>query len=522
MPVLTAYYPAIISGLMMTAAFPDTRISLLAWVALVPLLVSINTMPPRQAFYAGLITGMTHFLTLIYWIIPTIHDFGGIPIVLAGPVLFILCLYLALYTAIFAWFLTRFHGHPWTMPLRAALLWAGLEYLRSILFTGFPWGLLGYSQYQQTRLIQIADTTGVFGISFILVLSSAVVAWGISAARQSRERERPLPLAGLAAWACVLLGTVALTVIHGTRALTSIDQALQSTPTASVGVVQGNINQAHKWEASWQTMTVDRYCRLSLSLAGQHPDLVVWPETAMPFYYSWDRELSGSVDACIRRAGTSFLFGSPAFKGDETAYEIYNRAYMVNRFSIVTGTYDKTHLVPFGEYVPFGRYLTFLGKLTAQAGDFAAGSENVPPLEFGAYSAGVLICFESIFPPLARNSVNQGAELLIIMTNDAWFGRTSAPLQHFAMAVFRAVENRRSVIRAANTGISGFIDPGGRILATTSLFKADAITRRMACLTTTTPYTRHGDLFALICLGLCIPACWICRTENRTSIPVKH
>ena len=183
---------------------------------------------------------------------------------------------------------------------------------------------------------------------------------------------------------------------------------------------------------------------------------------------------------------------------------------MVNKQAVITGKYDKIHLVPFGEYVPFGKYLAFLGKLTAQAGDFSAGKKEFIPLKFKNKKTGILICFEVIFPDLARKFVNNGADILVTITNDAWFGRTSAPFQHFSMSVFRAVENRRSMARAANTGISGFIAPTGNILITSSLYKEKFLTEKLPCLKIKTFYTRYGDLFALICL-IAIPVMFMVK-----------
>jgi len=190
---------------------------------------------------------------------------------------------------------------------------------------------------------------------------------------------------------------------------------------------------------------------------------------------------------------------------------------MINRSGIVTGAYDKIHLVPFGEYVPFGKYLTFLGKIIAQAGDFSPGKKDAAPLEFKDTSAGILICFEIIFSDLARRTVNNGADIIVTITNDAWFGYTSAPLQHYSMAVFRAVENRRAVARAANTGISGFIDPTGTMTETSRLFEATGLTRPLPCLKSKSFYTRSGDLFSLICL-VAILMLFVIKTGSILSI----
>ncbi len=281
-----------------------------------------------------------------------------------------------------------------------------------------------------------------------------------------------------------------------------------------VSVIQGNINQFVKWDPKFKIFSAEKYCRLSELASDSNPDLIVWPETALPFYYPIDLEASAIVNMCIRKSHACFLIGSPAFKQDKHEFKFFNRAYMVNENAVITGKYDKVHLVPFGEYVPFGKYLGFLGKLTAQAGDFSPGIGKFKPLKFKNKKAGVLICFEIIFPDLARKFVNNGADILVTITNDAWFGRTSAPFQHFSMCVFRAVENRRPLARAANTGISGFIFPTGKIIMMSHLYKDEFLTAKLPCLKIKTIYNRFGDWFALICL-IAIPVIFMINRAKK-------
>ncbi len=497
---ISIYFPAFLSGLLLTASFPKTGCHWLAWVALIPLLVSTVSLGLKRSFYAGLLTGWVHFITLIYWIVPTLRLYGGLPLFLALPVLVVFAVYLGLYTAGFSWAFRRFDLH--NLPLVAACLWVVLEYLRSMLFTGFPWGLVGYTQYPMITLIQIADITGVYGLSFLIVFTNAVGArlWLMFRLKDrivSRNEKKRI------AFSLLLLGFLAVVVPgYGRMRLADIDQLSHGADKVSLSLIQGNISQALKWDELNKTKTVERYCTLSEKAAIDAPDLIVWPETALPFYYGWDKEASSGVNACIQKAGVGFLIGSPALDSDGHEYTFYNRAYMIDGSGEITGRYDKIHLVPFGEYVPFGEALDFLGKLTAQAGNFSSGDPVPDPLDFSGTSAGVLICFEIIFPDLARDRVNSGAGILITITNDAWFGYTSAAMQHFSMSVFRAVENRRAVARAANTGISGFIDPSGRIREASGLFKTVILNGSMPCLTNKSFYTTHGNIFSLTCLGI--------------------
>jgi len=505
--LLMRYFPALMSGSLMTLAFPGTQWAWLAWGALIPLVVSIKGAAPGQAFKMGLAMGMMHFLSLIYWILPTLCIYGNLPIFLALPVLVLMAFYLALYPGLFCLIVSRNYSHkniPALLPLKASLAWVALEFLRATLFTGFPWGLAGYSQYLNINLIQIADITGVYGISFIVVMvnTTLAMAWHLLKNRKNPSETKKIQSTTLGVWGILLILVITGIMIYGHGKLATMETAISHAPKPIISVIQGNIPQAEKWDEAYKTETVSTYCQLSQeSVPGQTRDLIIWPETALPFYYTWDKEISDRVDACIRQTNAWFLIGSPAFSPlGEDDFQFFNRAYMLTPRATISEFYDKSHLVPFGEYVPFGKYLTFLDKLTSQAGDFSPGPTDAKPLAFKKNRAGVLICFEIIFPELVSTVVKNGANLLVTMTNDAWFGRTSAPLQHFSMAVFRAVENRRSVARAANTGISGFIDPRGNITGTTALFEKTTLTQAVPCINLMSFYTTHGDLFAWLCL----------------------
>ncbi len=489
------YYPALISGLFLTLSFPDTNIAWLAFFALVPLLMSIQSMTPTESFYAGFITGISFFLTLIYWIVPTIHVYGGLHLILAFGGLTLLCLYLALYPAIFAFTLKKLKYGSY-MPLLAACIWTGLEYIRTYAFTGFSWGTLGYSQYENLALIQIADFTGVYGVSFLIILVNSSLAILFMSFKKKIAGQYIIPVI----YTTVLVIGV---YIYGSQKINNIDSQIKKAEKTTISIIQGNIKQNLKWSDEFKIHTIEKYIQLSKSQIKKNPDLVIWPETALPFYYGFDRVLSNHVNQCVESSKTNFLIGSPAFELDKEHTKFYNRAYLFDRFADITGSYDKNHLVPFGEYVPFGDYLTFLGKITAQAGNFSTGNQAFLPLEFNNHNlnvtrkTGVLICFEILFPSISSKFVKNGADILTTITNDAWFGHSSAAMQHFSIAVFRAVENRRTLARAANTGISGFIDPKGKIIETTSLFKDTAVTRKVPILTNISFYTKHGDLFAI-------------------------
>jgi len=502
------YFPALTSGLMLTASFPDFGLYHLAFAALVPLVISLQSMTPKQSFYAGFVAGFGHYMTLIYWIVPTVTIYGGLHPVLGVSTLALLCLYLSLYVGGFAWLIKKLDPPQIVMPLAGAFLWVGLEYVRTHAFTGFPWGVLGYSQHSNQTLVQIADLTGVLGISFLIVLCNFTLAQLFSYLRPS-QTPGLIPFRTISITLGYTLVIVVAALAYGRGRIQTIEDIIQNAPKPKISVIQGNIRQDLKWDKLFKNATIEKYGGLSLASSKMRPELIVWPETALPFYYGVDTEYSNKVDVYIRKAKTHFLVGSPAFERGGEKPKFYNRAYMLNPLSLVTGTYDKTHLVPFGEYVPLEGYLTFLGKITQQAGNFSVGDKTYAPLGFRDHKTGVLICFEILFPTVARKFVNNGADILTTMTNDAWFGQTSAARQHFTIAVLRAVENRRSIVRAANTGISGFIDPLGRVLSETGLFTTGAITRPVPALEEISFYTRYGDLLGMgalvaICLGFMV------------------
>jgi apolipoprotein N-acyltransferase len=300
----------------------------------------------------------------------------------------------------------------------------------------------------------------------------------------------------------LLLAAAAVAVAwgYGHWRIQGLEARIRQAPAVTVAVVQGNIPQAEKWEPSFQTATVEKYARLSMGLRDQRPELVVWPETAAPFYFGHDAELSLQVAEAVRRSAASFLIGSPSVTLQAGAPLFHNSAFLLGPDAEVLGKYDKAHLVPFGEYVPLRRWLPFLGKIVAQVGDFVPGPKG-RTLAWGPYRLGVQICYEIIFPGLARAMTLNGADLLVNLTNDAWYGRSSAPFQHFMITVFRAVENRRTLVRAANTGISGFVDPLGRVASATALFEDAAVARSLPMLTERSFYTRWGDVFAGACLA---------------------
>jgi apolipoprotein N-acyltransferase len=494
---------AILSGVLLTAAFPKIGLDWLAWIALVPLLYAIKDLSAGAGFRIGFITGLVHFLSLLYWLVPVMRTYGYLPMVLSVSVLVLLAAFLALFVAVFSTILAAVGRKPAGCLAMIPLIWVALEYTRSFIFSGFPWELLGYSQYIRLQLIQISDILGVYGVSALIAFVNGALFIALLYLTKRRWQHTAITKRLAAGSSIALILGVGLTWSYGHWRLKTIDSLITIAPKTRISVIQGNIDQAVKWDPAFQIDTIKKYNQLSLSVIKEKPDLIVWPESATPFYFMYDIAPSEMVFKGIRQTATDYLIGSPSFKRTEGVVKYYNSAYLIIPEAKTMGKYDKTHLVPFGEYVPFKKWLPFLGKIVAQVGDFRAGKVG-NTLPWHNAQLGVQICYEIIFPALSRAMARNGASILINITNDAWFGKTSGPYQHFSMTVFRAVENRRSLARSANTGISGFIDPAGRILASTELLQEAVATQTVPLLKERSVYTRIGDLFAQVCLAIAI------------------
>ncbi len=489
----------LLSALLLWLASPGPGWSVLAWFALVPLIAGCARTPPRQAALFGFIAGLAYYLLMLYWVVISLSTYGNLPWWLCGIALVLLAAYMSLYLALFcaalSWFM-KTAAPIWSGPL----LWVVLDAVRGRLFTGFPWQDLGYSQFATPLLLQPADLVGHHGITFLILLTNTLCAALLLARGHKRHWRRTTIRLQTGSAALLLVAALGYAVLR----LDQISGEMAEAPTHPVSLIQGNIDQNQKWLPENQQQTIDRYIDLSLDEASRHDSrLVVWPETAMPFYPTSNPLFAELLDRTVFSHGFSLLAGAPYFLDSDDGRQFYNSALLI-RPDHSRAIYFKQQLVPFGEYIPLADVLPLPGPLVQSAGNFTAG-RSAAPLADGNARIGVLICFESIFPDLARRQTTAGANLLINITNDAWFGRSSAAIQHLAMAVLRAVENRRSLARAANTGISCFIDPTGRISNRTHLFTAAAESRDLSLLQRPTFFARSGHLFPLLCLFLLFP-----------------
>ncbi|MBN2284559.1 MAG: apolipoprotein N-acyltransferase [Deltaproteobacteria bacterium] len=488
---------SLLSGVLLVLSFPKFGIGLVAWIALVPLFHAIRELDPGEAFLNGFLAGCVFNIGLFYWVVHVVVHYGDLPLYTAIPIMLLMAFYLALYVSVFAAGTAYFRGKGISEIVSAPLLWIALEYAKSYFVTGFPWENLAASQYAFVPFIQIADITGMYGISFFIVLVNAVLF-----AALIRQRARTLvPAVGIT----LLLGI--LIIGYGYSRMNAVDDRVHKAKLIPISLIQGNIDQSIKWNPQFQMRTLDIYRSLSFEAAKEEKGrLIVWPETAAPFFFQDNDHRHRAIRNIAVKTRSHLLFGAPSYGREEGAYFLRNSAYLIRPDGSMAGRYDKVHLVPFGEYVPLKKYLFFVDRLVEGVGNFMPGA-GFEPLMIDGNKAGVLICYEGVFPEISREYRKRGASLLINVTNDAWYGRTSAPYQHMSMLAFRAVENRLFIARAANTGISAMIDPAGRIMTKSGLFERTYLNGNIAFLEGGTFYSRYGDVFTYCCLGFLLVIC---------------
>ncbi|HYS16375.1 MAG TPA: apolipoprotein N-acyltransferase [Candidatus Binatia bacterium] len=483
----------------MALAFPRTDWDGVVWVVLLPLLVDALRRPVRVAFGWGWLFGTVFFLVLLRWLDFTFRTYSDIPWPLTWAPTCALAAYCGLYVGAFSagvsWLGRR--SAVWAL-CASPFLWVSGEWVRGHLFGGFPWGLLGYSQYLRLPVIQIAELGGVYGVSLVIVAVNAALAGCLVLSWRSA-------LAGVALAGGVLGGTLAF----GAWRL----GAPPPPGEATVAIMQPSIEQPLKFEPGHAATTLGIYLTLTRRAGAEHPDLIVWPETALPTVLRRDPDLLRTLGALSGALHVPLLVGSIDVDAS-TPPKPRNSAFLLTERGIV-GRYDKIHLVPFGEYVPLSGLIGFVRSWAEFIAELEPGSRASvfpgPPAPFG-----VVICYEGIFPELVREFVRGGARLIVNMTNDAWFGRTSGPWQHLAMYPFRAVEHRVAVVRAANTGVSAFIAPTGRIVRRVSLYERTTATERVPLRSRETMYSHFGDWLAYLAIAVSGVSLAV-RARNRAA-----
>jgi len=455
----------------------------------------------RRGIAIGVVNGVVSFTGTLYWITRVMVLYGGLQLWVAMLVNAALVAYLALYPGIFGMVVGRLVAGAGVRALMAApLVWVATELGRTRLLTGFPWVLLGYSQASVLPIAQLASVFGVYGVSASIAGVSAALAF-IAVSPVERGFRRYLP----ALMMLVLLLTIAIwgSLRVGDDRLTRAGQPIR------VGLVQGNVDQAMKWNAERASVIFQDYLRMTRQAMREGADFVLWPESSTPFFFEVERAQAEQVETLARQARVPILVGSDQIeRGNPTKF--YNSAFLVREDGSVGGVYRKMHLVPFGEYVPLKRVFFFAAPLVEAISDFSPG-ESAVLLPVRGHLVSAAICYEIVYPDLVRQSVRGGSELLTTITNDAWFGDTSAPYQHFEQAVMRAIEDGRYLVRSANTGISGIVDPYGRVLEKSGIFEAAVVVGEARFLQGTTIYVRTGDAFAYASVVLTIVLLFVVR-----------
>ena len=517
---------ALSSAALLIFSFPGFNQPWCAWIGLVPWLILLRAVSVRGACLWSWLIGFLFFLGSLWWLV-YVTTIGWI----------VLCAYLALYFAAFgcivhqweAWreatnhkrHVTRKSGCVVADGLSLVAIpsaWVALEYARSHALSGFGWNLLAYSQTSWLPVIQLADVTGVWGVSFLIVFVNAAIA---KLVRGNGRRQQATKKSKLLTAYCLLL--IVIVLGYGTWRL----QHLPLSSSVKIAVVQGNIPQEEKWETEFAEKILQRYEWLTNTAAKTQPDLIVWPETSVPSYVPVDAEVTRRVTALAKAVKRPLLVGAPVVQLEEggPTFSLFNSALLIDAAGQLRAQYAKLHLVPFGEFIPGERWLPWLRAILPPIGDFVPGrawtvfQTTISNFDFRVTNVNsqfairnsklpfsVLVCFEDVFPELARRFVREGARLLLVITNDAWFGPTAAAYQHTQASTFRAVELRVPVVRAANTGWSGCIDPTGRWIANVrdaqgaELFVPGTVTCALPITEEHTLYEHWGDWFAILCV----------------------
>lgn len=506
--ISSAYLLSGATGILFVLLYPPFNFHLLAWVCLVPLLIAVSGKHPLHAFKCGVVAGFMYFGGVMPWLINVLSEYGHMSKLLSFLLMTVLIAYLAIYIGLFAWSAAYFKlSADWVIV--SPFIFVALEYLRGHLLTGYPWALLAHSQHLNPAVIQIASITGVYGVTFILVLVNSAIAHYLLSREDARLSSK------------LLVGALLIAVINTTWGYWeagSIESAGGKTFKATV--IQGNIDQGIKWDIDHREEVLAKYFLLTQKEALKKPDLIVWPETAVPFYYARDIEPTLRLRALAKENSVPLLFGGLGLVPNvsKKTYDVTNRAFLLKPGG-GEEHYDKMHLVPFGEYVPLRWLLFFVDKITdAVQGDILAG-KSAEPLSLNGLSLGVQICYEIIFAEPSRAFVRNGASVIINITNDAWFGHTAASAQHMMSLPFRAVENRVPIIRAANTGVSGFVTASGSFTKTTPLFETVAVSDEVTIPPVKeTLYRRFGDLFAFLCIAVTLTSLFL-SIRRRKSAP---
>jgi apolipoprotein N-acyltransferase len=483
------------------------------------LLCALAGRGPRAAARVGFVAGWLAHAALLHWLYVVTVTYGHAPAAVGVLAPLGLAVYFGAFVAAFAAVAALLAQRGLANPFLLAAAWTGAEWLRSWVLTGFTWGGLGYAWHENALLRPVVQATGVYGLTFLAVLLGASVLQRARAARDAAGR-------GAAnRWLAAALATLLAAAGVG-AALERARRVPSAQPSLRVAALQGNVDQNRKWTPDAFEETLSAYEALTRRAARAGAQLVVWPETAVPAPLAWP-ELQGRIAALAREVGTPLIVGAIGvdFDGQGRPLAFYDSAFVFSREGALLDRYDKTHLVPFGEYLPLrpllGRFIRAVATGSI-ASDVSAGARvraiDVPLARGGSIRLGIPICYELIFPELVRRFAADGAQLLVGITNDAWYGRTGSPHQFLAMTALRSAETRLAGVRAANTGVSARIDARGSVRARTPIFVRDLVVGDVSIARADAPpswYARHGDRFAHACTVATVLASLVAFLRGR-------
>ncbi len=482
---------ALLSGLLSAVAFPKFNLSFFIWIAIIPFLFIISKKTPKQSFLLGMVAGFSFYAVLLYWIPDVPAHFGDLSIGLSILIYIVFMLVLSLFWAFFSLsFSIIRRSFPLSAFFIAPFLWVVFEYALAHILTGFPWGFVGYAQYENLFFIQMASLTGIYGLSFFIVLLQSLFVLSILSRKKTY----------------FFIGLVLVLFIH-IGGFLSLKKVTPTSKTFQASVIQGNVSSDIYWpDISYEEIQqlFDEHIDLTNTASASGSQLIIWPEFSVPLCFSCPSEFyqifKRTLFQFVQETQSTLLLGTNEMFPYKDTNQYFNTALCLSPDLSYT-EYHKIHLVPFGEYTPYKKIFSFINKMTHAIGEITPGEEfrlhSFKTIQFGSP-----ICYEIIFPNLVRKFTKSGAQFLTTLTNDGWYGQSSAPYQHFAIAVLRAVENRRFLLRAATTGISGIVDPYGRILAKSELETQTFLTGHITPLSSKTLYSLTGDVFAYTSLTL--------------------
>lgn len=486
--------------------FPTAALSPLAFIFLIPVLWVLydGDISLKRVFWMMWLTGFLGCIGKMYWLVYTMNHYGYIPLPLAVIVLILMCGVLGAFWGcggLLIFSVRRYVKLPLLVLFPAG--WVVIEWCLTWVLTGFPWDLLGNGLVNILPLVQFADIFGVYGISFVVVLGNVAILEVIRFIRKHRETFPIMETAVFAGLFFFLLG-------YGLWRIPNIEKQMANGRSVKIGVLQGNIDQLQKWQPGNRMSTFDIYMDLAKKAASKNPELIVMPETALPYWQQGEKELSAKIKSFAIETKTHFVVAypmkikklDPQSKGK---YNKYNSATLVSPEGKELGTVQKHKLVPFGEYLPMADLMIWLkNHVGLEKARLTAGfrpAEQYTKMEYPGGSFSIAICYEIIFPAMVRTIANQGTDFLVTITNDSWFGNTSAPHQHVDQVAMRAIELRRSFARAANTGVSCFVDPTGKVRRETPVYTRAYEVDTIQTMSGHSVYARIGDVFVYVILG---------------------